>query len=99
MLVLQPQIALVWALPASLVATKGIDFSFFSSRYLDISVPWVYLQYAMYSRIDTNLWLVDSSIRKSPIRCLLTAPRGISLFAASFIGSKCLGIHHTLLFV
>ena len=34
---------LVWALPVSLAATKGIDFSFSSSRYLDVSVPWVSL--------------------------------------------------------
>jgi hypothetical protein len=31
----------VWALPRSLAATEGIDVSFFSSRYLDVSVPWV----------------------------------------------------------
>ena len=28
----------VWAIPVSLAATKGIDFSFFSSGYLDVSV-------------------------------------------------------------
>ena len=28
----------VWALPISLAATFGIDFSFFSSGYLDVSV-------------------------------------------------------------
>ena len=28
----------VWALPVSLAATPGIDFSFFSSGYLDVSV-------------------------------------------------------------
>ncbi len=32
---------MVWALPISLAATYGIDFSFFSSRYLDVSLPWV----------------------------------------------------------
>ncbi len=31
----------VWAVPISLAATYGIDFSFFSTRYLDVSVPWV----------------------------------------------------------
>ena len=35
MKVLQPRINPVWALPTSLAATTGIDFSFFSSRYLD----------------------------------------------------------------
>ena len=36
----------VWALPVSLAATPGIEFSFFSSGYLDVSVhrvPSVYL--------------------------------------------------------
>ena len=32
---------LVWALPSSLAATGGIDFSFSSSGYLDVSVPRV----------------------------------------------------------
>ena len=31
----------VWALPVSLAATPGIDVSFFSSGYLDVSVPRV----------------------------------------------------------
>ena len=44
----EPQSArtLVWALPISLAATFGIDLSFFSSGYLDVSVhrvPSVYL--------------------------------------------------------
>ena len=33
--------ARVWALPFSLAATLGISLDFFSSRYLDVSVPWV----------------------------------------------------------
>ena len=43
--VLQPQEAslLVWADPVSLAATQGIAFAFSSSRYLDVSVPWVCL--------------------------------------------------------
>ena len=41
-----PKIAettLVWANPRSLATTNGITFVLFSSRYLDVSVPWVYL--------------------------------------------------------
>ena len=34
---------LVWANPRSLATTNGITFVFFSSRYLDVSVPWVCL--------------------------------------------------------
>ena len=39
-----PMIALtimVWANPRSLATTWGITVVFFSSRYLDVSVPWV----------------------------------------------------------
>ncbi len=32
---------LVWALPISLATTLGIIIIFSSSRYLDVSVPWV----------------------------------------------------------
>ena len=33
--------SMVWANPVSLATTQGIEFSFSSSRYLDVSVPWV----------------------------------------------------------
>ena len=45
--------SMVWPLPRSLAATYGISVDFFSCRYLDVSVPCVYLVYAMYSRIRT----------------------------------------------
>ena len=32
---------LVWAKPISLATTIGISIDFYSSRYLDVSVPWV----------------------------------------------------------
>ncbi len=32
---------MVWAFPVSLAATQGIEFSFFSSAYLDVSVQRV----------------------------------------------------------
>ena len=50
----EPQHArtLVWALPFSLAATYGIEFSFFSSGYLDVSVPRVpFLQLCIGCRI------------------------------------------------
>ena len=72
----------------SLAATQGIEFSFSSSRYLDVSVPWVCLQCAMNSRKGTTrLNVVGSPIRKSPDQSLLTAPRGISVLVPSFFGS------------
>ena len=47
----QPQKAcsLVWATPTSLAATMGIDLSFSSSGYLDVSVPRVPSAYIMNS--------------------------------------------------
>ena len=42
----------VWALPLSLAATEGIDVSFSSSGYLDVSVPrvppaWLWIHHAV----------------------------------------------------
>ena len=52
----QPQKAcsLVWALPISLAATFGIDLSFFSSGYLDVSVPRVPSPHAMDLRVSSK---------------------------------------------
>ena len=36
---------MVWAVSISLAATTEIELSFFSTRYLDVSVPWVCLAY------------------------------------------------------
>ena len=72
----------------SLAATQEIAFAFCSSRYLDVSVPWVCLPYPMYSDKDpTPLRAGGSPIRKSPDQSLLTAPRSISVLVPSFIGS------------
>ena len=74
-----PILRLVWALTVSLATTKVIDFSFFSSCYLDVSVHRVVLYITMCSLCDTNvLLLVSSLIRISPDQSLLTAPRSIS---------------------
>ena len=40
---------LVWPVSTSLAATMEIEFSFFSCRYLDVSVHGVYPHYTMYS--------------------------------------------------
>ena len=47
-------IGLVWAVPFSLTATGGMRFLFFSSGYLDVSVPRVSLPVPMYSVQDTE---------------------------------------------
>ena len=46
----------VWALPLSLAATYGIDFSFCSSGYLDVSVLQVGYM---------NLWIQFTYVRES----------------------------------
>ena len=45
--------SMVWALPISLAATLGIDFSFSSYGYLDVSVP----------RVSSNSLLIQLSVR------------------------------------
>ena len=59
--------------------------------------PEYRLSEAIFSLQDTwSLLQVGSPIRISTARCMLTADRRISLFAASFFASLCLGIRHTL---
>ncbi len=42
----------VWAVPRSLAATWGISFDFYSSGYLDVSIPPVTFSRPMYSGVD-----------------------------------------------
>ena len=58
----EPQPKLVWALPASLAATGGIEFSFFSSGYLDVSVPrvaslYLCIQYRVTGHYSSGVFL------------------------------------------
>ena len=89
----------VWPLTSSLATTKVIEFSFFSSGYLDVSLPRV----PSYKTIDSSYgdWALPqpgSPIRISMDQCLLAAPHGFSQLIASFIGNQCPGIHPALLF-
>ena len=69
-------------------------FVFFSSGYLDVSVPRVSSIHPMYSGDGTApLRAVGFPIRKSSDQSLLAAPRSLSQLTASFIGSWCQGIH------
>ena len=54
----------VWALPRSLATTRGISFDFFSSRYLDVSVPSVCL---IYLWIQYKILLIRSGLPHSGI--------------------------------
>ena len=59
----------------SLAATQEIAFAFSSSRYLDVSVPWVCLPYPMYSDKDTiPLRMVGFPIRNLRIKAYLQLP-------------------------
>ena len=66
----------VWAPPRSLAATWGITFVFFSSRYLDVSVPGVGLRCRMYSLLLYGLPHSDTCGSKA----VCASPQ---LFAAS----------------
>ncbi len=71
---------MVWANPVSLAATQGIAFAFSSSRYLDVSVPWVCLPSSMYSSKDTvPLRTVGSPIRKSSDQLTYSSPKHIGV--------------------
>ena len=89
----------VWPLPSSLATTKEIEFSFFSSGYLDVSLPRV----PSYETIDSSHgdWALPqpgSPIRKFEDQSLLATPLDLSQLIASFFGNQCLGIHPALFF-
>ena len=84
----------VWPLPRSLAATEGISFDFFSSRYLDVSVPWV----CPNSLCIQLLVLPKKGVPpfgNLRIKACLAAPRSISQLTTSFIAAWCQGIHRT----
>ena len=90
---------LVWPLPSSLATTKGIEFSFFSSGYLDVSLPRVpSCQTIDSSDGDRALPRPGSPIRISLDHCLFAAPQSFSQLITSFVGTQCLGIHPALFF-
>ena len=89
-------VTLVWADPRSLAATYGISIDFFSWRYLDVSVPSVRLTCLCIQHVMTG----HNPCRVSPfgnlrIKACLAAPRSLSQLTASFIASRCQGIHRT----
>ena len=89
----------VWPLTVSLATTKVIEFSFFSSGYLDVSLPRVPSDEPMDSvHGDWALPQPGSPIRRSPDQSPFAAPRSFSQLIASFFGNQCPGIHPALLF-
>ena len=95
----EPPSARTWVCPLSisLAATLGIDVSFSSSGYLDVSVHRVpSITLCIHVNV-TRLLVPGFPIRTSMDQCLLTAPHGFSQLTTSFIGSWCQGILPVLL--
>ena len=64
----------------SLAATQEIAFAFSSSRYLDVSVPWVCLPYPMYSDKDTiPLRMVGFPFGNLRIKATYSSPKHIGV--------------------
>src|SRR5215212_10697526 len=64
----------VWAVPLSLAATDGIDVSFFSCGYLDVSVPRVGSILPIHSAgSNAVLPALCFHIQKSPDQCLFAS--------------------------
>jgi hypothetical protein len=80
-----------WPGPLSLATTRGVSVDVLSSRYLDVSVPWVcFLHLWIQYRIPLR---VGCPIRKSTDQSLFATPRGLSQRTTSFIASQRQGIH------
>ena len=81
-----------WPGPRSLVTTSGVSVDVLSSRYLDISVPWVRFFTPMYSGKDTSLEVrnhrrqtlrpIASEFLASEVGCPIQKSTDQSLFAA-----------------
>ena len=83
----------VWALPFSLATTQGIEVSFLSSGYLDVSVPQLASSHPMYSGASTSaLPLVGFPIRKSRGQRLVSTSPG--LIAAAHVLLRLLAPRH-----
>ena len=83
----------VWALPLSLATTQGVEVSFLSSGYLDVSVPQLASPHPMYSGASTTaLPVVGFPIRKSRgQRLVSTSPE---LIAAAHVLLRLLAPRH-----
>ena len=92
------QANLVWALPISLATTLGIEFSFFSCRYIRCFSSLRSLPIHYFTHVWINQLLPDLSslIRISTGQRIFAPFRGFSQLITSFFGSWCLGILPTL---
>jgi hypothetical protein len=83
----------VWAIPFSLATTQGVEISFLSSGYLDVSVPQLASRTLFYSGVRPSaLPLVGFPIRKSRgQRLVSTSPE---LIAAAHVLLRLLAPRH-----
>jgi hypothetical protein len=80
----------VWAGSRSLATTWDITIVFFSSGYLDVSVPPVCLPCGI---SPTRMSGMGFPIRIPADQRFFAAPRRFSQLSTSFIATVCLGIH------
>jgi hypothetical protein len=86
------------ALPISLATTLRISVDFFSSGYLDVSVPRVRFVNLCIQLTMPQLPAAGCPIRISLDQSSLSAPQSFSQTTTSFFASYCLGIHRMHLF-
>src|SRR5204863_5297817 len=81
-------VATVWAHPLSLATTQGVEVSFLSSGYLDVSVPQLASSHPMYSDASaTALPVAGFPIRKSRVKGWFGTQPGLSQAPTAFFRS------------
>ena len=92
-------IATVWALPFSLATTQGVEVSFLSSGYLDVSVPQLASRtLCIQVRVPAHYHWWVSPFGNLGVKGWSAPHPGLSQPPTSFIGSQCQGIHRVPLF-
>ena len=74
-----------WPGPRSLATTNGVSVDVLSSRYLDVSVPWVCLKPPMYSEVSYLLLITGNP--KPPgsrIRSFLVKPQNLRSWSSGY---------------
>ena len=92
-------IAEVWALPFSLATTQGVEVSFLSSGYLDVSVPQLASRtLCIQVRVPAHYHWWVSPFGDPGVKGWSAPHPGLSQPPTSFIGSWRQGIHRVPLF-
>ena len=88
----------VWALPFSLATTQGVEVSFLSSGYLDVSVPQLaFRTLCIQMRIPAHYHWWVSPFGDPGVKGWSAPNPGLSQPPTSFFGSWRQGIHRVLL--